>query len=334
MKKYYTLILCALLLLATGCSSKETKTLQGKGDGFGGEINVSVTLEDDKIVSVEVSGPQETEGIGSKAIEELPQRIIEKNSADVDIYSGATITSQGIIYAVNNAMDPEKYPYPQENASLEGTTWGLGVVSTPRVGPGKDDQEVQVYSFNQVFASVLFDKAGKILDLSIDQLEVATPNYDGDSMPHFSGFPNQSGYNVDKDHDGKVDGVSENSEQLFSDELNSWQTKRERGENYVMGTGYWYQQMDRYEELFIGKSVEEVQEWFEKYCSDLNGRPLKEGSKSEEDQTKYEALSDEEKAMLTDVTSQATMSLNDSHGNIIEAIQKSFDHKEALHFNK
>ena len=39
------------------------------------------------------------------------------------------------------------------------------------------------------------------------------------------------------------------------------------------------------------------------------------------------ALSDEDKAVLADVTASATMSLNDSHGNILAAIAESLDKK-------
>ena len=125
-----------------------------------------------------------------------------------------------------------------------------------------------------------------------------TPNYDGASMPHFSGFPGQGGYNLDSDHDAKVDGKTEDTEENFAAEIASWQTKRERGADYVMGTGTWEEQMDKFQQLFVGKTVDEVEEWFEKYCSDLNGRPLKDGSDKEEDKAKYDALTEEEKAML------------------------------------
>ena len=79
------------------------------------------------------------------------------------------------------------------------------------------------------------------------------------------------------------------------------------------------------QQLFVGKTVDEVEEWFAKYCSDANGRPLKESSSGEGDAEKYAALTDEEKAMLADVTSSATMSLNDSHGDILSAIRASFE---------
>ena len=80
----------------------------------------------------------------------------------------------------------------------------------------------------------------------------------------------------------------------------------------------------------MGKTVDEVEEWFEKYCSDLNGRPLKDGSDKEEDKAKYDALTEEEKAMLADVTASATMSLNDSHGDILAAIRDSLNNQVAI----
>ena len=34
-----------------------------------------------------------------------------------------------------------------------------------------------------------------------------TPNYDGEGMPYFGGWPGQGGYNYDEDKDGEVDGT-------------------------------------------------------------------------------------------------------------------------------
>ena len=80
------------------------KTLVGKGQGYGGEITVAVTVNGEYIVSVESVGKDETEGVGSLAIEELPDKIAQANSTDVDDISGATKTSQGIKQAVDNAI--------------------------------------------------------------------------------------------------------------------------------------------------------------------------------------------------------------------------------------
>ena len=207
---------------------------------------------------------------------------------------------------------------------------GFGVAISPRTGPGKDVTGTQVWSINEVYVTSLFDKAGKILSLHIDQLEVATPNYDGAGMPHFSGLPGQGGYNNDPKHDEKIDGKTLDTEAAFKAEIASWTTKRARGADYKMTTGTWSSQMDKFESLFVGKTVAEVEAWFAKYTSPLNGRPLKDGSTKPEEKTKYDALTKEEKAMLTDVTTTATMSLKDSHGDIIAAIKASFTNKIAV----
>ena len=351
MRKLIALTLLALMLLGTAaCSAPaqtpaetpaaaETKTLTGVGKGFGGEVTVTVTLEGDKIVDVKAVGEKETPNVGSKAIDELPAKIVEAGSVNVDAISGATVTSNAIIYAINNAMDPAAYPAPVEETPVaEGPAtiaaaevyMGFGLNNTPRVGPGKDDTEVPVYSINQVFANVLFDGEGKILNLYIDQLEYATPNYDGASMPHFSGFPGQGGYNNDENHDAKVDGKTADTEDNFIAEVSGWATKRDRGEAYVMNTGTWTKQIETYQKLFVGKTVEEVEAWFAKYCSDVNGRPLKADSDKPEDQAKYGALSEDDKQVLADVTSSATMSLQDGHGDILAAIKASFDKRQEI----
>lgn len=317
----------------------EQQVVTGKAKGFGGEITATVTTENGKITKIDVVGDKETKNIGSKAVEELPGAIVAAGNTEVDVISGATVSSKAIIAAVNNALDPEKYPYVEETEAVEDTTpetvvaakafQGFGLVTTGRVGPGKDNTETPVYSINEVMANVIFDAEGKVLNITIDQIEVATPNYDGETMPHFTGFPGQS-YNEDADHDEVVDGVKEATQDTFLEEISNWKSKRDRGESYVMGTGYWATQMDTYQKLFVGKTVEEIKNWYASYCSDVNGRPLKADSSKEEDIAKYSALSDDEKAMLADVVTSATMSLNDSHGDIIGAIEEAYNNRTAL----
>ena len=312
--------------------------LTGTADGFMGPITVSVTMDGDTITAVEVVSNSETPEIAGAALEQIPAAIVAANSPDVDVVSGATYTSNGIINAVKNAIsgtspepEPEATPEPTQAAQTAAEAYqGFGLSNTVRMGPGSDDTGTPVYSINQVFANVVFDGDGKILAIYVDQLEYATPNYDGASMPHFSGWPGQGGYNNDSNHDAVVDGTTPDTEEQFTEEVAGWVTKRDRGETYVMGTGTWSEQMDAFQKLFVGKTVDEVEEWFAKYCSDANGRPLKESSSGEGDAEKYAALTDDEKAMLADVTSSATMSLNDGHGDILSAIRKAYENRVPL----
>ncbi|NLC32504.1 MAG: hypothetical protein GX781_04325 [Clostridiales bacterium] len=245
-----------------------------------------------------------------------------------DVTATATMSlndSHGnILSALKNAYE-NRLP-----VKMDASAAGLGFNFVGRIGPGADDKGVPVFSFNQVYASTLFDADDRITQVHVDILEVATPNYDGDGMPHFSGYPGQGGYNYDSNHDGKADSMVEPTNESYLEEIADWMTKRERGDSYRMTTGTWTNQMNTFEQLFVGKTIQEVEEWFALYTSDRNGRPLKDGSTNEEDKAKYDALSDEDKAMLADVTATATMSLQDPHGDILGAIADSLEKKVEL----
>ena len=202
---------------------------------------------------------------------------------------------------------------------------GLGGNSSFRVGPGVDANKVQIYTFTLVTAAATFDKAGKILNVYFDSLEVSTPNYEGESMPHFSGWPKTPGYNVANHADGKIIGVSKNTDESIAAEVNSWQSKRERGDKYGMNPkNDWYKQADFYQNFFKGKTVSEIEKWFAKNFSDVNGRPLAPTSAKEGDKAKYEKLTVAEKAKIADVVSGATMSLKDAHGDFIGALKEAY----------
>lgn len=68
--------------------------------GMNGNFDVTVTIDGGKIATVQVGGNNETAGIGSKAIDELPGMIVAAQSADVDVIGGASVTSNALIKAV------------------------------------------------------------------------------------------------------------------------------------------------------------------------------------------------------------------------------------------
>lgn len=73
--------------------------------GFGGDIEVSIGVLDGKIVDVTISGPEETVGVGSNAVEQMPQQILDAQDWNVDGYSGATFSSTAIREAAKAAID-------------------------------------------------------------------------------------------------------------------------------------------------------------------------------------------------------------------------------------
>lgn len=78
---------------------------EGTGQGYGGDIVVEVTVTDGVISGIEVLDHGETQGISDAAFADVPDAIIEANSADVDVASGASESSKGIIEAVQNALE-------------------------------------------------------------------------------------------------------------------------------------------------------------------------------------------------------------------------------------
>ena len=56
------------------------------------------------MAAIEVVEHHETPNIGTIAIDTLPKAMIDKQSADVDIVAGASVTSTAMIQAVKDAM--------------------------------------------------------------------------------------------------------------------------------------------------------------------------------------------------------------------------------------
>lgn len=122
-KGFVALLLAVLMLLgAVGCAAAPVPTATpapaaaaeqgtfvpgtytGKGKGMNGDVVVSVTFDKDAITAIEVTEHAETEGISDPAIANLPAAILAAQSTQVDVVSGATMTSNGIITAVNDAI--------------------------------------------------------------------------------------------------------------------------------------------------------------------------------------------------------------------------------------
>ena len=79
-------------------------TYTGEGQGFGGTIQVEVTLENDTITDLQVvRAPGEDSAYLSQG-EGVISTILAAQSTDVDTISGATFSSTGIINAVNDAL--------------------------------------------------------------------------------------------------------------------------------------------------------------------------------------------------------------------------------------
>lgn len=100
---------------ATATPSEETlaeNEYVASAKGMNGDVKVKVTMDGDTIAKVEVIEQSETAGIGSNAIEQLPDQFIGMSTAEevesVDAVSGATITSDAIKEAVIACLEQVK----------------------------------------------------------------------------------------------------------------------------------------------------------------------------------------------------------------------------------
>lgn len=116
-----TLAVLSGILLLGGCSASDTKqvktyeiaeagtwtdgTYTETAKGKKGNFEVTVTIQNGNIASVTVSDNEETPDKGGVAIAQLPEKIVSAQSYDVDVVSGATVTSDGIKEAVARCLE-------------------------------------------------------------------------------------------------------------------------------------------------------------------------------------------------------------------------------------
>lgn len=109
-KKRMLATLTALLLLVSQAALGEalpsavSGEFSGTAKGFGGDVTVTLTLNNGEITAATAEGGSETEGIGSVAVEQLPADIVNGGSIAVDAVAGATITSNAILEASRQAL--------------------------------------------------------------------------------------------------------------------------------------------------------------------------------------------------------------------------------------
>lgn len=88
----------------TGNGNYTAGTYTATAAGRNGDVTVEVTFSDTAITAVTVTEHGETQDIGTVAIEKLPERILAAQSADIDVISSVTITSEAILTAVKDCI--------------------------------------------------------------------------------------------------------------------------------------------------------------------------------------------------------------------------------------
>ena len=141
---------CIMLLSACGGSAPAATTeaaapaaasYTGTAQGMGGEVSVTLTIENGVITDCVATGDKETDGIGSVVIAQFPAQVVEGNTINLDAVSGATITSNAFIEAAKAALtaaglNPDDYMTKVAAAAAGNVTKEADVVIVGAGGAG------------------------------------------------------------------------------------------------------------------------------------------------------------------------------------------------------
>jgi len=215
-KKKLMTAICMMAILAslTGCSKNnkqestndnaETQTPAAQesvytatGEGFGGEVTVTVTAADGKIISVVAEGASETEALGGKAIADynagafaqLAGSAVDAVDVDsIDAVSGATVTSTAVKNALKTALkEAQGITSTEKKAVADGvqevTVSGHSVTSQLKVAVTFKDNAIAAVDVlensetAQIFAGVEERFIPRLLEsqsLAVDAISGAT----------------------------------------------------------------------------------------------------------------------------------------------------------------
>ncbi|MCL1992855.1 MAG: FMN-binding protein [Spirochaetes bacterium] len=79
-------------------------TFTATAQGYAGAMTISVTFNATNIVAINVVSHSDTPAFANMVWNNLIPAIISAQSTNVDVISGATLTSRGLLQAVENAM--------------------------------------------------------------------------------------------------------------------------------------------------------------------------------------------------------------------------------------
>ena len=168
------------LSLSTGFAAGDG-TYAATAKGFGGDVTVTLSIQDGELIDVTAEGASETDGVGSRAIELMPGAMLAGNTVETDGVSGATVTSTAILEAAKAALAESGVTLTAQQADIEqhmtpGTytgeaygKWKKGSIEGERFGSPAIIQPTQV-AVTVDETSILKVEVLEILDTLVAQI--------------------------------------------------------------------------------------------------------------------------------------------------------------------
>lgn len=128
-RRSISLLLLAGLLVVTGvfynmqtaAEELEDGVYSASAEGYQSAVHVEVTVTDGRISDIAVTEHDETAQIAEPAFAELIETILSTGSVDVEVVSGATLSSEALLKAVRSALGILP---PLEDGTYQGTAAG------------------------------------------------------------------------------------------------------------------------------------------------------------------------------------------------------------------
>ncbi len=103
--KKLLVVAVAAMFAAGAANAYKDGSYEGEGKGRESTIKVQVVVKDQKVADVKILSQGETEGIFDAARDEILPAVVKNNGTKgVDAVAGASLSSKGIIDAVNAAL--------------------------------------------------------------------------------------------------------------------------------------------------------------------------------------------------------------------------------------
>ena len=172
----------------TGATAEAAQILSGSGQGYAGQITVEVIKQGDTVTAINVVNSDDTPGLSDGAFETIIEAVLANQTPDgVDIVSGATGSSEGILTAIRNALgagEEEETAVTEETLPIvEGETYtgsargydstitveiiitDDGTIGAIEVVESGDTPGLSTNAFEAIIADVLSNQSVKGVDI-------------------------------------------------------------------------------------------------------------------------------------------------------------------------
>lgn len=163
-KKLFALVLAVMMLLGVACnaSALTAGTYTATMTAMHGPMTVEVTVSENEILSVVVTDQVETPGVTDPVFEKIPAEIVANQTSNVDVITGATVSSRVLIAAVQNCLKQAgdtdgAFSKELEKAPAEDVTMTADVII---VGGGGAGLAAAVGASDEGASVILIEKTG------------------------------------------------------------------------------------------------------------------------------------------------------------------------------